>query len=296
MPSTSQTAASSDIQAFRDVLASSKSIITLAGAGLSAGSGIQTYRGGGGLWNTHDADYLATPQAFKENPSRVWQFYHTRREICLQSQPNAAHHALASLSEPSTLFRITPSLKETSSPPLLITQNIDSLSLRALDGLPPAVKTAAEGRLLEMHGCIFSTRCTSCQHTQRTYSSPLCSAFLSTEERDIPISELPRCGGENWSGSNRYGKCGGLLRPDVVWFGEIPNHMGEIAQRLNWCDLLLVVGTSSTVYPAAGFAATVKARGGKVAVFDIENPKDHVGADFIFLGPCEETLPEVLGV
>ena len=165
----------------------------------------------------------------------------------LQAKPNAAHYALASLGDPSILSRIAPSLGESATPPLLITQHIDSLSLRALDALPAEAKVAAEKRLLEMHGSIFVTRCTSCQHTLRSHDTPLASALIDPERHDIPVAELRRCGGEKWSGSNRYGKCGGLLRPSVTWFGEVSEHMGEIARQLNWCDMLLVVGTSFTV-------------------------------------------------
>ncbi|KDQ19553.1 hypothetical protein BOTBODRAFT_102875 [Botryobasidium botryosum FD-172 SS1] len=287
---------SSDIESFRGALASAKSIVILAGAGLSAASGIPTYRDADGLWRTNSIEEVASIEGFKNNPSRVWQFYHQRRELCLGSQPNPAHQALASLADPSVLSRIAPSLKDTSLPPLLITQNIDDLSRRALDILPASAKKAAEERFLEMHGSLFVTRCTSCQHSQRTYTSPLCTALGNSEERDIPVDQLPRCGGETWAGSNRYGRCGGLLRPAVIWFGEVPDHMGEIARVLNWCDLLLVVGTSSRVYPAAGFASSVKMHGGKVAVFNLERSNGDDDADFLFLGPCVETLPHVLGL
>jgi len=169
---------------------------------------------------------------------------------CLDAEPNSAHRALASLSLPSTLSRIAPSLDSQYSPPLLITQNMDSLSLRTLASFPADAKAAAEDRILEMHGSIFVTRCTSCQHSQRSYAASLSPALTNPEVRDISIAELPRCGGEGWAGGNRYGSCGGLLRPGVIWFGEVPDHMGEIARRLNWCDLLLIVGTSSTVSSA----------------------------------------------
>lgn len=134
--------------------------------------------------------------------------------------------------------------------PLHITQNVDSLSLRLLESLPLESSIAAEG-LIEMHGSIFVTKCTSCQKVTRSYAPSLASALEGDEdsnaEHDIPISRLPRCGGDSWAGSNRYGNCGGLLRPEVVWFGEIPPLMGEIARKMSQCDLLLVVGTSSTV-------------------------------------------------
>ena len=145
---------------------------------------------------------------------------------------------------PSVQARVTPS----SAPPLHITQNVDDLSLRVLETLPSAMKAASKELLMEMHGSIFTTRCQSCQHTQRTYATPLASALEEASEGDvIPLEKLPRCGGDEWAGSNRYSKCGGLLRPDVVWFGEMPPLMGDIARKLNGCDLLLVVGTSSTV-------------------------------------------------
>lgn len=102
-----------------------------------------------------------------------------------------------------------------------------------------------------MHGSIFVTKCTSCQKVTRSYAPSLASALEGDEDsnakRDIPISQLPKCGGDSWTGSNRYGNCGGLLRPEVVWFGEIPPLMGEIARKMSQCDLLLVVGTSSIV-------------------------------------------------
>jgi NAD-dependent deacetylase sirtuin 5 len=165
---------------------------------------------------------------------------------CFNAKPNDAHRALATLSLPSTLSRIAPY----ASPPMHVTQNIDELSQRVLDSLPSQDKSTGEKFLVEMHGSIFVTRCTSCQHTQRIYTA-LASALQGLKdievEQDIPVDKLPRCGGDTWTGSNRYGRCGGLLRPEVLWFGEVPPLMGEIARKMNWCDLLLLVGTSSTV-------------------------------------------------
>ncbi|KAG9034394.1 hypothetical protein FRB95_013302 [Tulasnella sp. JGI-2019a] len=290
---------SSDTESFRKVLSNSKNIVILAGAGLSAGSGIPTYRGAGGIWRKYDAMSLATPEAFKENPSRVWQFYHERRIKALNAPLNAAHQALAALALPAVITRIAPSLEAQYSPPLFITQNVDGLSKRALESLPPDAKAAGEKNLLQMHGNIFVTRCTSCKHEQLNFDVPLCTALGQhgdDDDIDIPIHELPKCGGESWNGSNRYGRCGGLLRPGGVWFGEIPEHMGDISRRLNWCDLLLVIGTSSTVIPAANFASTVQGRGGKVAVFNLEHSIKDENADFLFLGPCAETLPNALGI
>lgn len=111
--------------------------------------------------------------------------------------------------------------------------------------------------LVEMHGDIFVTRCTSCQHVQRSYAPFLAGALHELEQQisadgesrlvALTREQLPKCGGDTWTGSNRYGRCGSLLRPDVVWFGEVPPSMGEIARQMSKCDLLLVVGTSSTV-------------------------------------------------
>jgi NAD-dependent deacetylase sirtuin 5 len=160
--------------------------------------------------------------------------------------PNAAHHALATFCLPETLTRL--SLDPKWPAPLLITQNMDALSSRVLSSYSPADKAAAEKCIIEMHGCIFETRCTSCAHVQRAYTPTPCASALGNADvgATVPIDQLPRCGGPDCT-SNRYGRCGGLLRPGVVWFGEVPLRMGEIAQRMNWCDLLLLVGTSTTV-------------------------------------------------
>ena len=173
---------------------------------------------------------------------------------CLKAQPNAAHRALASLALPSVRAQLLPALAEPTKPPLFITQNVDGLSPRALASLseqlsPTELKLASE-RLIEMHGSIHKTRCLQCKAIKPT---PDCPALRTAEdgpgerERAIPVEALPRCGGPQWDGSNRYGRCGGLLRPAVVWFGEAPEGMGEIAKELNWTDMLVVVGTSSTV-------------------------------------------------
>ena len=148
------------------------------------------------------------------------------------------------------MARIAPAA---TAPPVHVTQNIDGLSVRVLEGLSAESKeTLPETPVIEMHGSIFSTRCTACRHVHRTvtrFASDKLGEIAQTDpsRTDIPVDELPRCGSENWAGSNRYGRCGGLLRPDVVWFGEIPPLMGEIARKMNWCDLLIVVGTSFTV-------------------------------------------------
>ncbi|KAG8943673.1 hypothetical protein FRC04_002573 [Tulasnella sp. 424] len=286
-------APSSDMDTFRKVLAASKSIAILAGAGLSAASGIPTYRGAGGLWRTHDAKSLATPEAFDDNPSLV----------AIGAPPNAAHKALALLYVPAILSRVAPSLDPSKCPnPLFITQNVDSLSLRVLSdpslNLPEHVQAVARENLLEMHGSLFRLRCERCEHDYRDYSSPLSEVLAEATRRhaetgedvEVPVDNLPRCG------NGDPGSWGGLLRPGVVWFGEAPEYLDEIENMLDYCDLLLVIGTSSTVNPAAGFAGIVKAKGGKTAVFNLERSAGDKKADFLFLGPCAETLPQALGI
>ncbi|KAF5375563.1 hypothetical protein D9615_009173 [Tricholomella constricta] len=313
-------APSSDKASFRATLASAENIIILSGAGLSAASGIPTYRNAdNSLWNNFDPLAYAVPEAFKDDPIGVWKFYHRRRAEYLLAKPNNAHRALAVLAHPPALARIAPHHK---APRVLhVTQNVDALALGVLESLPDQgqggpseaegdVPPPAKDSLIEMHGDIFVTRCTACQHVQRSYTPALASALAELEKNSasddgaadaaggpaITLAQLPKCGGDAWAGSNRYGRCGGLLRPEVVWFGEVPPLMGEIARRMSKCDLLLVVGTSSTVQPAAGFAAQVKKNGGTVAVFNLGRSTGDEEADYMFLGPCDETLPDLLEV
>ncbi|KAI0316704.1 DHS-like NAD/FAD-binding domain-containing protein [Amylostereum chailletii] len=285
---------SSSLNAFKAAIGSSKHIIAIAGAGLSAGSRIPTFRGAGGFWRKHEAMSLATPEAFARNPSRVWQFYHYRREKALQATPNAGHIALARLSIPSFRDNIAPGSTFT-----LITQNVDGLSRVALDEVYHSIDAQAldeEKRppLLEMHGRLFDVVCTSyrCGHREYTRASPLCPSLEGTDaatpdegaEPEIATDELPRCT-----------QCGKLARPGVVWFGEQPVHLEIIDKLVTKADMCLVVGTSSTVWPAAGYAQIVKENGGKVAVFNLDRSTGDEDANFLFLGPSEKTLPEALG-
>ncbi|KAI0721842.1 DHS-like NAD/FAD-binding domain-containing protein [Cerioporus squamosus] len=298
MSSDPQSSPLTDMSAFVSTLKSSKHIIAVAGAGLSAASGIPTFRGAGGLWRKYDAITLATPQAFKENPSRVWQFYHYRREKALAAQPNEGHLALAMFSISSVREKIAPGASFA-----LITQNVDGLSRRALDQiaerhpeLAEEVRSpAVQDSMLEMHGRLFDVVCTSsaCGHREHIPDSPVCPALAGTEnvfEKDQPephidVADLPKCK-----------KCGSLARPGVVWFGEMPWYLREIGILVRKADLCIVVGTSSTVYPAAGYASEVKARGGKVAIFNLDRSSGDDRADFLFLGPSESTLPKALGL
>ncbi|KAK7060320.1 hypothetical protein VNI00_001085 [Paramarasmius palmivorus] len=279
--------------AFRELLGRSKHIIAVAGAGLSAASGIPTFRGAGGLWRKHNAMDLAVPSAFKRNPSMVWQFYHYRRESALKAEPNAAHDALAQFSLQSVRQAIAPGSTFT-----LITQNVDGLSQLALTRALATSNADVDRKedppkLLEMHGRLFDVKCTQCNHIEFDRTSPICEALGGTEELveknvidpDIPVNSLPRCKA-----------CGALARPGVVWFEEMPLHLDTINKIVEEADLCLVVGTSSTVYPAAGYASEVQEKGGKTAVFNLERSAGDKEADFLFLGPCSETVPKALGL
>ncbi|KAF9449892.1 DHS-like NAD/FAD-binding domain-containing protein [Macrolepiota fuliginosa MF-IS2] len=286
-------APSSDVDAFRNVLKKSVNIIVVAGAGLSAGSGLSTFRGAGGYWRRFKATTLATPEAFEKNPSRVWQFYHYRREFALRAKPNAAHYALARFTSP----QIRESICAPKSTFTVITQNVDGISPRALKEVTSSVSipegTHEHPHIIEMHGRLFDVICAKCDHVSWNINSPICDALAGTEkileaedhEVNIPVENLPRCEG-----------CGELARPGVVWFGETPRDLDLIDDLAQNADLCLVVGTSSTVYPAAGYADIVRGCGGKVAVFNMERTSGDEDADFLFLGPCEETIPAALGI
>ena len=142
-----------------------------------------------------------------------------------------------------------------------------------------------------MHGCLLDQRCTSCHRlTTADPAADLCPALSDAvdEKTVIAVGDLPHC--------ERCRKARGLLRPDVVWFGEQPRRLDEIDAILAQTDLLLVIGTSSNVYPAAGFAARVAANGGKVAVFNKDISPGDEDADWLFSGPAEETLVQALFV
>lgn len=176
-------------------------VVVFTGAGVSADSGIPTFRGSGGLWRNFRAEDLATPGAFRNDPRTVWEWYEWRRELIRKARPNAAHDAIASLPRA-----------------VVVTQNVDGLHARA-----------GADDVVELHGNIFRVRCT---------------AEGTVHERVEPFPTLPpSCA------------CGALLRPDVVWFGEqLPDTaVARAVSVIRAADLLLVIGTSGIVYPAAGF-------------------------------------------
>uniref|UniRef100_A0A2K5SEP1 NAD-dependent protein deacylase sirtuin-5, mitochondrial n=1 Tax=Cebus imitator TaxID=2715852 RepID=A0A2K5SEP1_CEBIM len=247
---------SSSMADFWKCFAKSKHIVIISGAGVSAESGVPTFRGAGGYWRKWQAQDLATPLAFAHNPSRVWEFYHYRREVMVSKEPNAGHRAIAECEA---------RLGKQGRRVVVITQNIDELH-----------RKAGTKNLLEIHGSLFKTRCTSCGVVAENYRSPICPALSGR-------------------GCEEAG-CGGLLRPHVVWFGENldPAILEEVDRELAHCDLCLVVGTSSVVYPAAMFAPQVAARGVPVAEFNMETTPATNRFRFHFQGPCGTTIPEAL--
>jgi NAD-dependent deacetylase len=182
------------------------SLVILTGAGISAESGIKTFRDADGLWENYLIEDVATPEGFLRNPAMVQHFYNERRKQLAGVQPNAAHHALAELE------------KGWPGPFLLITQNVDDLHDRA-----------GSKSLLHMHGELLKVRCLSCRSVARW------------EADVLPTSECPSC------------HLQGKLRPHIVWFGEVPLGMDDIAGELRGCDYFAAIGTSGHVYPAAGF-------------------------------------------
>ncbi|KAH8929856.1 DHS-like NAD/FAD-binding domain-containing protein [Atractiella rhizophila] len=307
---------SSDMQSFQNALLTAQKVVVLSGAGLSAASGIPTFRGAGGLWRKYRSTDLATEEAFAENPDRVWQFYHYRREKALTCKPNAAHVALAMFSQPSFRSKVAPKCDRFAH----ITQNVDGLGPRVFR--TPSLSTFfpspnhvvnmpspqsgcgsdATPVIIEMHGRVHDTRCTKCGTQEQNFDSPICEGLRGTEqftaegglydEPRVEEKDLPRCKKDN---------CGGLLRPAVVWFGEMPMDLDVIEKWLQDVDLFLVIGTSAQVWPAAGYAYQVKDDGGKVAVFNVEKMstrlmEDEEPFDWNFIGGCEELLPKALGL
>ncbi len=238
-----------DIQTARQWLAGAVRVAALTGAGISAESGIPTFRGAGGLWCNFRPEDLATPQAFQRDPKLVWEWYDWRRGLIAQARPNLGHYALAEL-EQKLGDRF-----------MLITQNVDGLHNRA-----------GSQRVLKLHGDIWWTLCTGCSDVQSDFR--------------VPLPELPP----------RCQKCGGLLRPGVVWFGEpLPARTWEQAEEaVRACDVLIVAGTSAVVYPAASLAPQAQRHGAKIIEVNLEETPLSSSADLCLHGPSGEVLPRII--
>lgn len=219
-------------------------IVILTGAGISAESGMGTFRDEGGLWSQHRIEDVATPEGFARNPQLVQDFYNARRQQAAGAVPNAAHEALARLQ------------RDLDGEVVIVTQNVDSLH----------EKGGAEG-VIHMHGRLAGALCSDCGHR---WEAP---AEMRVDE------PCPHCKGP-----------GG--RPDVVWFGEIPYFMDEIADHLAQADLFVAIGTSGEVYPAAGFVQEARRYGAKTLELNLE-PSSVVSsfAETRF-GPATQIVPD----
>lgn len=241
-------------QSLKDIrsrLADARAVAVLTGSGMSADSGIPTFRGTDGLWKTFRAEELATPEAFARNPHLVWEWYNWRRELIAAKQPNAAHEALVELER---------RLESRAGTFHLITQNVDGLH-----------RAAGTRHVTEIHGNIWRVRCTACGDV--------------TENRDVPIPILPTCT-----------RCQAVLRPHIVWFGEAlaKEDLRKSYDALESCEMLLIIGTSGLVYPAASFAPVAKAAGAYVVELNLETTPSTELVDCSFQGRAKDLVPALL--
>ena len=226
---------------------SAPSVVVLTGAGVSADSGVATFRGAGGLWEGHRVEDVATPQAWDRDPQLVWRFYQMRRAKLAEVQPNPAHHALA---------RLERELARGGGRFTLVSQNVDDLHQRA------------DSTVLDMHGQLSRLRCEACGWTvtDREHLDP--EAFVPCPECDHP-----------------------RLRPDIVWFGELPYHMDAIERALAGARHFVAIGTSGAVYPAAGYLQLARAIGATTWVNSLDEPQNLHPADRFLPGRAAEVVP-----
>jgi NAD-dependent deacetylase len=220
------------------------SIVVLTGAGISAESGVPTFRAADGLWEGHRVDDVATPEGFERDPVTVQRFYDARRRALASVQPNAAHLALARLER-----AIGDEL-------LVVTQNVDDLHERA-----------GTRNLVHMHGELLRAVCAACG---------------SRVPWDFDLEPRPACP-----------VCGErMLRPDVVWFGEMPYELDRIERAVVACDVFVAIGTSGAVYPAAGYAALASAFGARTLELNLERTDADVPFDAAREGLATELVPQ----
>jgi NAD-dependent deacetylase len=232
----------------RTWLREAQSVCVLTGAGVSAESGIPTFRGEGGLWRRFRAEDLATPEAFATDPKVSWEWYDWRRQVIAKAQPNPGHLALVELENRVPTFT-------------LVTQNVDGLHHRA-----------GSRNIISVHGDIWNVRCLECAYSEKDERAPL---------PEIP----PRCP-----------RCGGLLRPGVVWFGEsLPVEPWRAAEAAaSKCDVLLVAGTSAVVMPVGGLVGKARQAGARVIEINADQTRISNTVDLSIRGPFGEILPQLL--
>jgi NAD-dependent deacetylase len=228
-----------------DILRKAKRVAALTGAGISAESGVPTFRGKEGLWRQFRAEDLASPEAFAHDPKLVWEWYDWRRGLIAGCAPNPGHNTLAKWE------KVIPDF-------ILITQNVD--------GLHPLAGTR---NLLELHGNIWKVRCAN----DGTVS----------DNRDVPLREIPP----------RCPDCGALLRPHIVWFGEMLDQavVGRAVAASAACEVMLVVGTSAIVHPAASLPLYAAEAGAAIIEINPDPTPMTPYADVSLRGPAGEILP-----
>ncbi|KAF2258993.1 DHS-like NAD/FAD-binding domain-containing protein [Lojkania enalia] len=265
--------ASRSIASFQEHIVTSHRILALLGAGLSAPSGLPTFRGAGGLWRTYGVKQLATPAAFKEDPALVWTFFLDRIKAAREATPNKAHDALAELARRKDGF-------------LTISMNIDGLSGRV--NHPPS-------RIYYLHGNLFDVKCSRCNIFLRDTDAKAVTEPLHRLSGGISIQALnvPHCP-----------SCEvGLLRPAVFWFTEALDS-NTLRSIHSWIeekpsiDTMLVIGTSAEVYPATAYIEAARKKGARVAVVNIEQEDPGLFAleeqDWYLQGDAAQVIPEML--
>jgi NAD-dependent deacetylase len=228
-------------------LKSAKSILFFTGAGISAESGIDTFRGKGGLWNKMSAQELASFDGFMKNPDLVWEWYQYRRKIVRETEPNAGHKIIAEFEKHFNEVTV-------------VTQNVDNLH-----------KRAGSSNILELHGNIERNYCMDCK------------TFYEVEKY-IEANEVPRCE-----------ECGSMIRPDVVWFGEMlpQNIFAEAERKASSSDICFIVGTSAVVYPAAYIPLSAKEGGATLVEINIESTEISSITNYSIIGKAGEVLPQI---
>lgn len=226
----------------------SNSLVILTGAGVSAESGLPTFRDANGLWEGHRVEEVASPQGFATAPTRVHRFYNHRRAALATVHPNAAHLALARLEE------------SWEGEFLLVTQNVDDLHERA-----------GSRRMLHLHGELLKARCTACGAGGLRWTTDLGTDSICPDCQET-----------------------GCLRPDIVWFGEMPHHLDVIFERLASADRFLSIGTSGAVYPAAGFVSVARAAGARTWEVNLTDSEVSDAFDEQRIGPASEVVPALV--
>jgi NAD-dependent deacetylase sirtuin 5 len=245
-----------DVSLIRAAVARAHRVVFFTGAGVSAESGVATFRGAGGLWEAYRPEELASPSAFRADPLLVWRFYDHRRQKALQAHPNPGHHAIAAF---------VARWRAAGRSAAIVTQNVDDLHEQA----------GADA--VHLHGRLFEVRCTGCGRVTADRRAPM---------PGLDGGSLPEC------------VCGGVLRPNIVWFGENldPRDLEAAYGLVSKADVLFVVGTSAVVWPAAGLVPHARRAG--ATIIEV-NPEDTDASDqcaFTVRAPSGQALPVLLDV